>query len=102
VSTIGGPAVNVNATIARPSKNARLMLDGPTGQQATVGLTGKAMDATRVVRLSVDGRALTSAPSTLAGVTLATQTLPATGAYTIGTDPGGASPRAVTVSVTRP
>ena len=66
MSTIGGPAVNVNIAIAQPSHSARRMLGGTTGQQATVGLTGDAMGVTTVTALGVDGATLTSAPSTRA------------------------------------
>lgn len=98
--TIGGPAVTV--TTARPGQNARLTFSGTAGQQATVRLAGNTIGTTTVTLLNPDGTTLTSATSNLDTFTLTTQTLPATGTYTVSIDPGGTRTGNLSVTVTSP
>ncbi len=98
--TIGGPAVPVS--LSRVGQNARLTFEGTAGQPATVRLTANTLSCVTVSLLKPDGTALTSTLSCSGSFTLATQTLPTTGVYTITLNPSGTNTGSITVSVTSP
>lgn len=98
--TIGGPAVGV--TIGTPGQNGRLTFEGTSGQEVTVRITNNTMSTVAVRLLKPDGGQLTSNISSLSSFNLSTQTLPATGTYTITIDPSSANTGSMNVSVTNP
>jgi len=98
--TIGGPSVIV--TIATPGQNGMLTFEGTSGQQVTIRITSNTMGAVTVALLKPDSTSLTSATSLSSSFTLATQTLPTAGTYTISIDPSGANTGSMNVSVTSP
>jgi hypothetical protein len=99
-TTVGGPAFAVTTTV--PGQNALLTFEGTAGQQVTVRVTGNTMGSTVVKLLRPDGTQQTSSTSGSSGFNLATQTLPATGAYTISIDPATVNVGTMNVTLTNP
>jgi len=98
--TVGGAATVV--TISTPGQNAQLTFSGTSGQQVTVHITNNSIaSATTVKLLNPSGATLTSTGST-GSFNLATQTLSATGTYTITVDPFAANTGSLSVNVTNP
>jgi hypothetical protein len=103
--TTGTVAVNgssVGVTLSTPGQNGTLTFSGTASQQATVHVTGNTMGSVTVTLLKPDGSQLTSSTSSSGSFDLATQTLPATGTYTIGVDPSSLNTGTMNVSVTSP
>lgn len=105
--TVGGSGVNVS--LPTPGQNAALTFSGTSGQQVTVRVTGSdfrnpanAVSTVTVKLVKSDGTVLTSMTSSGSTFNLTTQTLPATGTYTVIIDPTLANKGALTVSVTNP
>jgi hypothetical protein len=98
--TISGSAVAV--PLGTPGQNGSLTFSGSATQQVTVRMTGNTFGQITVKLLKPDGSQLTATTSSSASFNLATQTLPATGTYTIVVDPAGANTGTVNVSVTNP
>jgi hypothetical protein len=106
-SEVNGGAVTINGssvpiTISRVGQRARLTFDGTATQQATVRLTGNSMGSVNVALFKPDGSQLTSSTSGAASFNLSTQTLPATGTYTILVDPASTNTGGINVAVTSP
>jgi hypothetical protein len=103
---IGGSTVGV--TLSAPGQNGSLTFSGTSGQPVTVRLTSNTIGfggfrgATTVKLLKPDGTQLTSTISNAISFTLATQTLPVTGTYTIVIDPSSVNYGGITVQVTTP
>jgi len=98
--SIGGPSIAV--PLGTPGQNGTLTFAGTSGQQVTVSMTGNTFGTTTVRLLKPDGSQMAAATSAGASFNLATQTLPATGTYTIAIDPGGSNTGSLNVSVTTP
>ena len=98
--TIGGTALLVTTSV--PGQNANITFSGTLGQQATVRLASSTFSCVTVTLVKPDGTNLTSLFSCSGTFNLATQTLPATGTYTIKIDPSGANMGSANVSVTNP
>src|SRR5262249_5687311 len=98
--TIGGSAFNVNITT--PGQNARITFSGTSGQQATVHVTNNTISWMTVTLFNPDGTVLTSVSAGVSSFDLPTQTLPATGTYTIFVDPDQALIGSLSVSVSSP
>lgn len=89
-------------TTTTPGQNASATFSGTSGQQVTVHVTGNTMSWVTVKLLKPDGSQLTSAYNFGSSFNLSTQTLPATGTYTITIDPDGTNVGSITLSVTNP
>ena len=100
--TLSGGGASVPVTITTPGQNAALNFAGVTGQQVTVRLTGNTISTVAVKLLRPDGTVLTSKSSSAASFNLTTQTLAATGTYTVVLDPSGTSTGGISVSLTNP
>ncbi|HEU4506846.1 MAG TPA: carboxypeptidase regulatory-like domain-containing protein [Pyrinomonadaceae bacterium] len=98
--TLGGPALLV--TTSTPGQNANITFSGTTGQLATVRLASSSFSCVTVTLIKPDGTNLTSLFSCSGTINLTTQTLPATGTYTIKIDPSGTNMGSANVSVTNP
>jgi hypothetical protein len=98
--TIGGPALGV--TITTPGQNAEVTFEGTIDQQATVHITNNTVSSVQVSLVDSAGFTLTSVGSGQSNFDLPTQTLPATGTYTIKVDPDFARTGSLDVSVTSP
>jgi hypothetical protein len=98
--TIGGTALLVTTSV--PGQNANITFSGTLGQQATVRLASSTFSCVTVTLVKPDGTNLTSTFSCSGTINLATQTLPATGTYTIKIDPSGTNMGSANVSVTNP
>jgi uncharacterized protein YhfF len=96
---INDPATPVALTI---SQVTQLTFAGTQGQQVTVRLTGNNMGYTTVTLKKPDLTTLTSTATSGTNFNLATQTLPATGTYTVVTDPSGTATGSINVRVTSP
>jgi YD repeat-containing protein len=101
-ATIGGSGVSLS--MGSIGQNGAVTFTGTQGQQATVHITNNTVNGVvYVTLLSTDGvTVLTSTAAFMSGVDLTTQTLPATGTYTVVVDPSGMSTGSVTVSITSP
>jgi hypothetical protein len=98
--SIGGSSGTLTTTT--PGQNAAATFSGTAAQSATVHVTSNTLGSTTVRLLDPNGTQLTSLTSSAASFNLTTQTLPATGTYTIVVDPGGANTGSITVNVTSP
>jgi YD repeat-containing protein len=98
--TIGGSSTTVTTTV--PGQNALVTFSGTSGQQATVHFTNSSLSWTFIKLLNPDGSPLTSTYQFASSFDLSTQTLPATGTYTITINPDGATVGSITVSVSNP
>jgi len=98
--TIGGSSINVAPSV--PGQNASLTFSGTSSQQITVRITNNTMSCITVTLKQPSGATVTSSASCNTSFNLSTQTLPATGTYTITLDPMGASTGSLNVSVTNP
>jgi hypothetical protein len=98
--TVGGATIPVS--IGTPGQNAQVTFSGTASQQVTVRLTSNTMGFVTVRLRKPDGTQLTFTETTASSFNLATQTLPATGTYTIVIDPLAAGTGSITVQVTNP
>jgi hypothetical protein len=105
--TIGGSAVNVSLT--SPGQIASYTFSGTTGQQITVNATSSnfrtpanSVSTVVVKLLKPDGTVLTSKTSSGSTFSLTTQTLPATGTYTVVVDPSQANTGSMTLNISNP
>jgi YD repeat-containing protein len=98
--TIGGAAVSV--AIGTPGQNGSLTFTGTSGQQATVRITSNTMSFVRVSLFRPDGTQMTTLFTSSSSFNLATQSLTATGTYTIKIDPDSSNTGSMNVSVTNP
>jgi YD repeat-containing protein len=98
--SVGGSAVSVPLSTA--GQNGTLTFSGTASQQVTVRMTGNTFGSTTVKLMKPDGTQLTTGTSTLPNFNLTTQTLPATGTYTIVVDPAAGNTGTINVSVTNP
>lgn len=98
--TLGGSALLVTTSV--PGQIANITFSGTTGQQATVKLASSTFSCTTVTLIKPDGTNQTSLFSCSGTINLATQTLPATGTYTIKIDPNTTNVGSANVSVTNP
>jgi YD repeat-containing protein len=98
--TLGGPAINVSITV--PGQNASYTFSGTTGQQATVRVSGSTMGCVTVALLKPDGSTQVSTFTCSGTFNLATQTLPATGTYTVTVNPNSTGVGNLSLSVTNP
>jgi len=99
-TTINAAAVSVVTTV--PGQNAKVTFAGTSGQQVTVRITNNAIGLVTVKLLKPDGSQLTSSISSSASFNMTTQTLNATGTYTVSIDPSGNRIGAMNVRVTSP
>lgn len=97
---VNGGTVSLATTA--PGQNGAVTFPGVASQQITVHLTANSAGCPTVTLLSPTNAALASANSCSASFNLASQTLPATGTYTVRVDPDGISVGGVMVSVTSP
>jgi hypothetical protein len=96
--TIGGSSLTLTTTV--PGQNAAPTFSGTSGQQVSIAFTNNGLNIVTVTLLKPDGTSLTSSTSNAASFTLPTQTLPATGTYSIKIDPSGATVGSITIAVT--
>ncbi len=97
--TVGGSATTVTTTT--PGQNAQVTFSGTSAQQVTVHITNNSIGTMTVQLLDPNNNSLTSTTSS-GSFNLTTQTLAATGTYTISVDPSGISTGSVSVNVTSP
>src|SRR5215213_7729795 len=83
--TPGGAPVTVSTT--QPGQNARVTFAGTAGQRVSLSLTGETNPGAYVYLLNPDGAQLSYVYTGTGGAFLDTQTLPATGTYTVFVDP---------------
>jgi len=95
--TVGGTPLTLTTTV--PGQNAKPTFNGTADQQVSVAFTSNTMGTVAVTLLKPDGTSLTSSTSAAGSFSLATQTLPVTGTYSVKIDPSGASIGSITVSV---
>jgi len=97
--TVGGSATTVTTTT--PGQNAQVTFSGTSAQQVTVHITNNSIGTMTVQLLDPNNNSLTSTTSS-GSFNLTTQTLAATGTYTISVDPSGISTGSVSLNVTSP
>jgi YD repeat-containing protein len=97
---VGDPAAAL--TIATPGQNAALNFNGTAGQQITVRLSANTLSTVTVSMLAPDGSILTLLTIAAGSFTLPTQTLPATGTYSVKLDPFGANTGSIGLRLTNP
>lgn len=97
---VGAPAAAV--TVAAPGQNAALTFNGAAGQQITVRLSANTLSTVTVSLLAADGSTLTLLSHAAGSFNLPTQSLAATGTYTVKLDPFGANTGSISVSLTNP
>jgi len=98
--TVGGSSVNVAPSV--PGQNASLTFSGTSSQQITVHITNNTMSCVTVTLKQPSGATVTSNASCSSSFNLSTQTLPATGTYTITINPWDANTGSLDVNVTDP
>ena len=98
--TINATAIGIATTI--PGQNAKVTFTGTTGQQVTVRFTNNLIGLVTVKLLKPDGSQQTSSISSSANFNLSTQTLNATGTFTVSIDPSGNRFGSANVRVTSP
>jgi YD repeat-containing protein len=98
--TVGGAAVGV--TLSTPGQNGTLTFSGTASQQVTVHAASNSFGEITVRLLKPDGSTLISATSSSGSFSLATQTLPTAGTYSVVVDPSGPNTGAVNINVTNP
>jgi len=99
-TTINAAAVSVVTTV--PGQNAKVTFAGTSGQVVTVRITNNAIGLITVKLLKPDGTQVTSSISSSANFNMTTQTLNATGTFTVSIDPSGNKIGAMNVRVTSP
>ena len=99
-TTINAAAVSVVTTV--PGQNAKVTFAGTSGQVVTVRITNNAIGLITVKLLKPDGTQVTSSISSSANFNMTTQTLNATGTFTVSIDPSGNRIGAMNVRVTSP
>lgn len=98
--TVNGSPITL--AFSRVGQNGRVTFAGTEGQQVTVSISGNTAGSITVALLRPDGSSITSTMSGLAAFALTTQTLAATGTYSITVDPFSLNTGSVTVTVTSP
>ncbi|HEX6731229.1 MAG TPA: hypothetical protein VF074_14490, partial [Pyrinomonadaceae bacterium] len=99
-TTINATAVNIATTV--PGQNAKVTFNGTSGQQVTVRITNNAIGLMTLRLLRPDGSQQTTSTSSSLNFNMSTQTLNATGEFTISIDPNGNKKGAMDVRVTSP
>ena len=95
--TAGGPAVTVTTTV--PGQNARLTVSGTTGQRVSLLLTNVSITLTDVSIVKPDATTLATTAVSTSGGFIDTQTLPATGPYTVLVDPRTSNTGSLTLTL---
>jgi hypothetical protein len=85
--TPGGAALT--ATMGSAGQRARFTFSGTAGQRVSLNISGVTIPGSYVYLLAPDGATLANIYTGTGGAFLDTQTLPATGAYTLLVDPQG-------------
>lgn len=99
-TTVNDPAVGIATTV--PGQNAKVTFTGTSGQQVTVRVTNNSIGLVSVKLLRPDGSQQTASTSSNANFNLSTQTLNATGTFTVSIDPSGNRIGSANVRVTSP
>ncbi len=99
-TTINASAINVATTV--PGQNAKVTFTASSGQQVTVRMTNNAIGLMTVRLLKPDGTQQASFTSSSLNFNMPTQTLNATGTFTISIDPSSNRKGAMDVRVTSP
>ena len=94
--TVGGSPLTLTTTV--PGQNAKPTFSGTANQQISVAFTNNTMGTVTATLLKPDGTSLTSSTSSASSFTLATQTLPTTGTYSVKIDPSGPNTGSIAVS----
>ena len=96
--TPGGPAVTLTTTV--PGQNGQLTFSGTAGQRVSLRMTGVTIaGSTSIVIRKPDGTNLATGSTTTSGSFIDTQTLPATGTYTISIDPASFNTGNITLTL---
>jgi hypothetical protein len=98
--TIGASATPV--TFAGVGQRGSFTFSGTASQQVTVRITSNAIGSVNVKLLRPDGTTMTQFTTSSASFNLTTQTLPATGTYTVAIDPSTTNVGTLNVQVTSP
>jgi hypothetical protein len=99
-TTINAAAVSAVTTV--PGQNAKVTFAGSSSQQVTVRITNNTMGLVTVKLLKPDGSQQALSISSSASFNMTTQTLNATGTFTVSIDPSGNRIGAMDVRVTSP
>lgn len=99
-TTINAAALGIATTV--PGQNVKLTFTGTTGQQVTVRITNNLVGLMTVKLLRPDGSQQTISTSSSVNFNLSTQTLNATGTFTVSIDPSGNRFGSLNVRVTSP
>ena len=99
-TTINATAIGIATTV--PGQNAKVTFTATSGQQVTVRFTNNLIGLVTVKLLKPDGSQQTISISSSATFNLSTQTLNATGTFTISIDPNGNRFGSANVRVTSP
>ena len=99
-TTINASAVNIATTV--PGQNAKVTFTASSGQQVTLRMTNNAIGLLTVRLLKPDGSQQASFASSSLNFNVPTQTLNATGTFTISIDPSSNRKGAMDVRVTSP
>ena len=86
-ATIAADGVPVTVTTTLAGQNAKVTFNGTEGQRVSLDISAVTIPGTYVYLLNPDGAQLSYVYSGTGGAFLDTQTLPATGTYTIFVDP---------------
>ncbi|MBA4284856.1 MAG: peptidase, partial [Xanthomonadaceae bacterium] len=99
--TIGGPSAAIVTTT--PGQNGLATFPGTTGRLATVRVTGNTIGFVALTLLHPDGTTVLATYSSAANsFSMPAVTLPATGTYTVQTNPSGTAFGTLNISVTSP
>jgi len=99
-TTINASEVGTATTV--PGQNAKVTFTGTSGQQVTVRVTNNSIGLVSVKLLRPDGSQQAVSTSSSANFNLSTQTLNATGTFTVSIDPSGNRIGSANVRVTNP
>lgn len=99
-TTINATALGIATTT--PGQNAKVTFTATAGQQVTVRFTNNLIGLVTVKLLKPDGSQQTSSISSSANFNLSTQTLNATGTFTVSIDPNGNRVGSANVRITSP
>jgi hypothetical protein len=97
VLTAGGASITANTTAA--GQNAKATFSGTAGQRVSLNITGVSIAGAYVYLKNPDGAQLAYVYTGTGGAFLDTQTLPATGTYTILVDPQGTNTGSATLQL---
>jgi len=105
VNTTGSVTVNgfgVRVTLSTPGQNGKLTFSGTANQLVTVHVATNTTGGVTVALLNTTGGTMTSSSFSGASGTLAQQTLPTAGTYTVSIIHSGTNTGSLTISVTSP